>query len=146
MRTLSAAARLSMMAAALFLLSSCSVMCHKKTTLRDTQWIAGYNEFVADVGTADVVLTLQFTSGKDFTLTEEFVMPSHPATYVNPDGSVDKIPGHTSRSSSSGTYRDAVKTIVLTRQDSPRMVLVRQGDTFVGEDRYGHTLVFRKKD
>ena len=146
MKASAPAARITLMAALLFSLSSCSVMCNKKTALQGTRWVAEFQDLIFDVGTATGVLSLEFISGKDFTLTETYSVPDHSATYVNPDGTIDRIPGHTSRSTSSGTYRYKGNTLTLTSPESPTLVLTRQGDTFVGEYYSTKELVFRKMD
>ena len=109
-----------------------------------SRWSGGYEEFVADVGTATVTMVLEFTSGKDFMLSEEYSMPAHPATYVNPDGSIDMIPGRGFRSEYKGTYRDRGRVLVLSMEDGTEMELRREGDGLVGETPFGEEVVFRK--
>lgn len=146
MKSLTSLSCLAALAALLVCSVSCSILCKKKASLQDTEWKAQHDEFVADVGTANLVFTLAFPSAKDFTLTEEFIMPAHPATYVNPDGTIDRIPGSRSESVSSGTYRYDGKTLTLTQSDGATTVFKREGDTFVGNSFYGLPLVFTKMD
>ena len=124
------------------LIAMCLILSKGKADFRGSRWTAGYEEFVADVGTATVTMVLEFTSGKDFTLSEEYSMPAHPATYVNPDGSVDVIPGRRSRSESTGTYSCRGRVLVLSMDNGTEMELKCQGDALVGETPFGDRLEF----
>lgn len=139
-------ARFAILAALLVSTASCSILCRKKANLRDTAWVAKEQEFVADVGTATMTYRLVFSSEKEFTMATEFVMPSHPATYVNPDGTIDRIEGSTSRHESSGTYTYNGKALTLTLSDGSLMALTRDEDSFVTETGFGEKLVFTKED
>ena len=144
MRTSAPFTRAAVAAAILLVLALCMVQCAGRTDLRGSRWSGGYEEFVADVGTATVTMVLEFTSGKDLTLSEEYSMPAHPATYVNPDGSIDMIPGRGFRSEYTGTYRDRGRVLVLSMEDGTEMELRRQGEALVGETPFGEELVFTK--
>ena len=146
MRNPTVLVRLTVLAAALLAVSSCSILCKKKATLRGTAWVAEDLEFVADVGTATLTYRLVFSSDKEFTMATEFYMPAHPATYVNPDGTIDRIDASSSRYESSGTYRYNGKTLTLTLSDGYPMDLTREGDSFVTETRFGEMLVFTKDE
>ena len=145
MRTPNSAVRQALMAALLIISTSCSIMCNQKPSLRDTRWVAEYQEFVADAGNATVTLTLTFPSGKDFTMAQDFVMPPYPAMYMNPDGTVDMNPGHSSHFDESGTYRYDGRTLKLTFSDGTKMELTLRKDSFAGKNRYGQEVVFKKE-
>lgn len=89
------------MALALF---SCFGLNAKGPVLNGTKWKFVDEIFVADVGTMTMTCTLEFTSKKDVTVTWHTHTPSHPGMYMNPDGSVDRIPASDSESSGKGTY------------------------------------------
>ena len=144
MRTSACFVRAAVAAAILLVLALCMVQCVGRTDLRGSRWTGGYEEFVADVGTATVTMVLEFTSGKDFKLSEEYSMPAHPATYVNPDGSIDMIPGRGFRSEYKGTYRGRGRVLVLLMEDGTEMELRREGDALVGETPFGEEVVFTK--
>ena len=144
MRTSASFVRLAVAAVIILVIALCMVQCVGRTDLQGSRWTGGYEEFVADVGTATVTMVLEFTSGKDFTLSEEYSMPAHPATYVNPDGSVDMIPGRGFRSEYTGTYRDRGRGLVLSMADGTEMELRREDDSLVGETPFGEEVVFRR--
>ena len=97
---------------AAILCTSATAMCAKKPHLKKTRWASEFKEFVADAGTATGTVTLDFVSAKEFEMKTVTEMPSHPAMYMNPDGTVDRIPGFTSEYIVKGTY--SVKGMVVT--------------------------------
>ena len=108
-------------AAVLALFPSCSIM--KKCSLKDTAWIGEYQMFVADVGTQTSTVDLRFVSSKEFEMTTRSEMPPHPAMYMNPDGTVDTLPGFTSEWEERGTYTIKNNTVTLTVTDGPTYIL-----------------------
>lgn len=145
MRTSACFVHVAVAAVIILVIALCMVQCVGRTNdYRGSRWTGGYEEFVADVGTATVTMVLEFTSGKDFTLSEEYSMPAHPATYVNPDGSIDMIPGRGFRSEYTGTYRDRGRVLFLSMEDGTEMELRREDDSLVGETPFGEEVVFRK--
>lgn len=105
------------------LLFACAVMCLSCSVLRNmrsgyanTVWSGVYKIFVADAGTETVTVTLSFGATK-FTMVENSVMPSYPATYVNPDGTIDTLPGFTRENTRKGTYQVKGDEILLKQDD-----------------------------
>lgn len=88
--------------------------------LAGTQWQFVEKIFVADAGTMTITHTLSFTSDKEVTLTVESHMPSYPATYVNPDGTIDRIPGSHSVSEQKGTWTLRRKYLIITFEDGSK--------------------------
>lgn len=125
------------------LLCSCSIMCSKKTSFKDSTWVAEYQEFIADVGNADVTVTLQFKPGKNFVMTTESETPAHPAMFVNPDGSIDTLPGFSINFDEKGTYTFDKNVLTLNREEGSPIVLQWDGGTLTGKDYFGRNLVFR---
>lgn len=138
--------RLAVLAVTALLFSSCSIMCHKKTSLKDTTWFAENKVFIADVGNASVTYTLELLNDKNFRLTELFVTPSHPAMYMNADGTVDTIPGHSSVFVKEGTYTFKGRKLVLTPEDGIPMEYTLDGDVFVGDGPLGKKQIFRRSN
>ena len=83
----------------------------------NSRWVATQQIFVADVGTMTETYTLEFTSRKQCTYTSVWELPAHPATYVNADGTVDLIPGSSSRSVSVAAWKFRRGTLTLTFED-----------------------------
>ena len=126
----------------LLFLSSISAMC-KKPVLKNTQWKAVQEMFVADAGTMTITHTLDFVSDKDVKIKEEMYMPSYPAMYVNPDGTIDKIPARSSEHSYDGTYTFQDDFLIITLEDGTKQRYQRKKDgTFTRTEPYGEILVF----
>ena len=115
----------------------------KKPVLKNSTWKAVQEEFVADAGTMTITHTLEFTSAKDVLVKEETHMPSHPAMYMNPDGTVDRIPGWSSENSQAGTYtfRRGILTVML-EDGSRKDYTFRDNGTFTREEPWGAVLEF----
>ena len=124
-------------------LTSMTAMC-KNPVLKNTRWVAEQQMFVADAGTMTITHTLEFVSATDVVIKTASVMPSHPATYVNADGSIDRIPGWTHEQEEKGTYRFRKKILSITDEDGITLEYKYHPDgTFTIEDRMtGETLVF----
>ena len=90
--------------------------------LAGTQWQFVEKIFVADAGTMTITHTLSFTSDKEVTLTVENHMPSYPAMYVNPDGTIDRIPGSHSVTEKKGTWSLRRKVLTITFEDGSEEV------------------------
>ena len=126
--------------------SSFTAMC-KNPVLKNTSWVAVQEMFVADVGTMTITHTLEFVSDKDVVIREVTVMPSHPAMYVNPDGTIDTIQGWTNEREEKGTYsyKRGILTI-LVEDSSPKMYAYQSDGTFTFEDSIlRETVVFSRK-
>lgn len=108
--------RIFSLLAAILVLTSCSVMCIKNPSLKNTVWTAESHMFVADAGTETTTYTLTFSFGNRYNLVTKSVLPPYPAMYMNPDGSVNVEPGFSSESTESGTY--SFKKGVLTLKPS----------------------------
>ena len=126
--------------------ASCSVMCNRTPNLNNTRWSSKFEEFVADVGTETITLTLEFISAKEFRLETESVMPPHPATYMNADGSVDVLPGRTAKYSSQGTYSFRKGVVTLTYEDGRTATLRYDSDRLVSDNFYYRPLIFSRDD
>ena len=105
------------------LLFACAVLCLSCCVLRNmrsgyanTVWSGVYQIFVADAGTETVTVTLSFGATK-FTMVENSVMPSYPAPVVNPDGTIDTLPGFSREYTRKGTYQVKGDEILLKQDD-----------------------------
>lgn len=126
--------------------TSFTAMC-KNPVLKNTSWVAVQEMFVADVGTMTITHTLEFVSDKDVVIREVTVMPSHPAMYVNPDGTIDTIQGWTNEREEKGTYSYKKGILTLTEEDGDSRVYFYQSDgTFTFEDSIlRETVVYSRK-
>lgn len=126
------------------LLSTLLIMLALRPALNHTVWQNERQEFVADAGNMTVTSTLEFVSAHNVVFHSKFVMPSHPAMYVNPDGTIDTIEGWTSEWDSNGTYKYRRGRLTITLEDGETMELVyRKGDLV--DTSYYTERVFRKK-
>lgn len=96
----------------------------KKPSFRNSTWVCLQEEFMADVGTMTTTFTLRFLSGKKCILQQEVVIPSHPAMRMNPDGTVDTIPGSRSTTEDGGTWKYRNNELTITLEDGTTMTLV----------------------
>ena len=123
---------------------SCSVM-GKNPKLTNTKWTAIEEMFVADAGTMTITRTLEFTSAEDVLITEKTHMPSYPAMYMNPDGTIDTIQGWDSEHSEKGTYEIQRNTLVITTEDGTKTEYAIKADgTFTYELPYGEVIEFSR--
>ena len=107
---------------AAILCTSATAMC-KKPNLKNTRWSSEYMEFVADAGNATVTITLDFVSAKEFEMKTVSVMPSYPASYVNPDGTIDRLPGFSREYTVKGTYSVNKNVVKLTSESAETYTL-----------------------
>ena len=122
---------------------SCSVLRNMRSGYANTVWSGVYKIFVADAGTETVTVTLSFGATK-FTMVENSVMPSYPATYVNPDGTIDTLPGFTRENTRKGTYQVKGDEILL-KQDDGTVHTLRLVDGLLESDDFGlQKVVFEK--
>lgn len=115
--------------AASLLLSSCSVMCNKPN-FKNTVWMAEARMFVADVGTQTTTYTLTLNPGNRYSLVTNSVLPPHPAMYMNPDGSVDTLPGFTSENTENGTYSFKKGILTLKSEEGETKELIYTDGVF----------------
>lgn len=116
--------RILLFLTALTLCASCSVMCiNKKPNLNNTRWTCRFQEFVADAGNETVTFTLSFVSAKEYVLETEYYLPPYPAMRMNPDGTVDMMPGHHSQHAEKGTYSIKGNTVTLKDEDGLKRTL-----------------------
>ena len=85
----------------------------KKPKVSGTKWSCKQEYFVADAGTLTVIKTIHFVDNKKVKVVSSSSMPSHPATYVLPDGTVPIIEGHSSKTEENGTYKVKGSKIIL---------------------------------
>ena len=125
-------------------LVSCSVM-GKTPKYTNTKWTAIEEMFVADAGTMTTTHTLEFTSAKDVLITEKTHMPSYPAMYMNPDGTIDTIAGWDSEHSEKGTYEIRRDLLVITTEDGhTTSYFIKADGTFSRPLSYGEVLEFSR--
>ena len=127
----------------LFVGSSFSAM-GRNPVLKGSTWTAVQEMFVADAGTMTITHTLEFVSGKEVRIHEESYLPSHPAMYMNPDGTVDRIPASSSERSEAGTYSYRRGKLLITTEDGVLTEYTFRNGTFTRELPWGETLVFEK--
>lgn len=118
-------------------------MC-KNPVLKGTKWAAVEEMFVADAGTMTITQTLEFTSAKDVLIKESTYLPSHPAMYMNPDGTVDRIPASSSEREVVGTYKFRRDVLTVTLEDGTVIEFTYMGDTFVGRAFPGRKGLFSR--
>ena len=73
-------------------------------------------------------------------------MPSYPATYVNPDGTIDTHPGFTREYTSQGTYEVKGDEILLKQADGTVHTLRLIANRLESDDLSFQKLVFEKKE
>ena len=130
---------------AAILCTSTNAMCIKKPRLKNTRWTTEYKEFVADVGYADVTVTLDFVSAKEYEMKTVINMPPHSSMYMNPDGTVDKYPGSTSEYTEKGTYIADKEAVTLTGEKGGSKILVFLSDKQLAADmNYRHLELTRE--
>lgn len=120
----------------------------KNPVLKNTTWTAVQEMFVADAGTMTITHTLEFTSGKDVKIKDVSVMPSYPAMYMNPDGTVDRIPGWTSEQEETGTYKLKKGILTVTLENGrERLYFLQPDGTFTTSDTLvNEILVFSRNE
>ena len=134
---------LILISALLLCTAACSIM--KKNIVKNTRWQSEYKVFVADAGTEDVTVTLNFVSGKDYVLETRGVMPDHPAMYMNEDGTVPVLPGGSREASTRGTYSVDKDKVILTEEDGSVHTLYYVNGNLHSPDLSFEPLVFTKQ-
>ena len=122
----------------------CMDMEAKKPAFRNSVWVSEQQSFVADVGTMTETFRLEFGPGKEVVVRESWSLPAHPATYVNPDGTVDMLPGRSSESSSAGRWRYCFGKLTVTLEDGSKNVYHYRDGTLVQTDPTGTVREYRK--
>ena len=128
---------------AFFILSSCRIMS-KNPVMKGTRWTATQEMFVADAGTMTIIHTLEFTSDKDVQVQQRGSMPPYPAMYMNPDGTVDTMPGHSFEYDEPSTYAFRDGKLILTRNEGggETEYTFQPDGTLTRVESWGETLVF----
>ena len=128
---------------AFFILSSCRIMS-KNPVMKGTRWTATQEMFVADAGTMTIIHTLEFTSDKDVMARQRGSMPPYPAMYMNPDGTVDTMPGHSFEYDEPSTYAFRDGKLILTRNEGggETEYTFQPDGTLTRVESWGETLVF----
>lgn len=116
-----------------------------KSKYANTRWTSSYEMFVADAGTETTTVTLTFGPTNEFVLNFESHLPSHPAMYMNPDGTVDTIPGSSRSYSRRGTYEVKTDTIVLTNESGTVNTLRIAPNRLLAPDLTFEALVFERE-
>lgn len=138
--------RLPLFVVAAALLSvSCCALNGRKLKLADTCWTCVYEEFVADAGTETNTVTLTFDAGNGYVLETRCSMPPYPATYVNPDGSIDTHPGYLREYSERGTYEVKRGAVILTGEEGATHTLHVVSDRLESADLSYRPLTFSRK-
>ena len=127
------------------LLTSCSALSSKSPGLAGSRWTCVQKEFVADAGTETTTFTLSFVSAKEYVLETASVLPPHPAMYMNADGTVDTLPGHSSERTEKGTYTVRRGIIVLTTDGGLTHTLRQVSDTLESPDLSYRPVVFTRE-
>lgn len=132
-----------LLAVTMMCVSCCALRTHK-ASFANTRWTSTFEEFVADIGTETVTFTLSFGAEKDFTLEEKSFLPAHPATYMNPDGTVDTLPAISREYTLRGTYTQKGTDLLLTTEDGTLHTLQILPDRLVSDDLSYQKLLFEK--
>lgn len=131
-----------LMTATVLITLSCCVMCYNNPDIKNTRWTCVVEEFVADAGTETTTFTLSFVSNKDFVMEYRSVLPAHPAMYMNPDGTVDRIPESSREFSYKGTYSLRQGVITLTSEDGDVYTLDYKPEKLETDNLYFRPIVF----
>ena len=89
----------------------------KRPVFKNTKWACVEEMFVADAGTGTDTTTLEFGPGKEIVIRRAWYLPAHSAMYVNPDGTIDKIPAMSNESTSQGTWKYRRGKLTVTLED-----------------------------
>ena len=122
----------------------------KKPNLKNTTWAYVQKEFVADAGTMTITTSLELLATKECIFKNRMYLPAHAAMYVNPDGTMDKIPASFSESEKKGTWAYRRGKLTVTLEDGTTRVFTYQQDgTFSGPSFFNdeeRVLVYTKQD
>ena len=137
---------ITLLAAMALLIPSCATSSKgKKVGLKDTHWVCVQELFVADAGTQTETYTIDFVSADECVVKNKSVLPAHPATYVNPDGSIDTIPERKSESVSRAKWVSRYGKLILQLEDGTTRVLELKNGKLEGPGPYGEEMVFEKQ-
>ena len=130
-----------------FILSSSLSAMGKNPVLKNTKWTAVEEMFVADAGTMTITHTLEFISNKEVRIHEKSVLPPYPAMYMNPDGTIDTMPGHTSERSETGTYRFRRGILTITTENGLELTYtILPTGSIAGKTPWGETVIFNPSE
>lgn len=129
------------------IIASFMIMFALKPVFTNTEWQYIHEELVLDAGVMTTTTTLKFISRSEVIKSSESVMPSHPAMYVNPDGTIDTIPGWTSDWESRGRYKYSKGLLTITFEDGTTTELQYKKDALVSLRREydGTEIIYRPK-
>lgn len=125
-------------------ISSTFIAMGKNPVLKNSKWKAVQEEFVADAGTMTITYTLEFLSGKEVRVHEESYLPAHAAMYMNPDGTVDRMPARSWENTETGTYTFRRGVLTITTEDGQQTEYQYEADGgfFSRKLPWGVTLAF----
>lgn len=129
------------------IIASFMIMFALKPVFTNTEWQYIHEELVLDAGVMTTTTTLKFISRSEVIKSSESVMPSHPAMYVNSDGTIDTIPGWTSDWESRGRYKYSKGLLTITFEDGTTTELQYKKDALVSLRREydGTEIIYRPK-
>ena len=133
-----------LLAIAALLIPSCSMMQAKKPVLKNTRWVCIQKHFVADAGTMTQTYVLEFTSDKECLWKDQWVLPAHPAMYMNADGTVDTIAESGSETVLKATWRFRRQQLTLQFEDGSSKVFLFKDNHFIGPGPFGNELIFEQ--
>ena len=116
----------------------------RKPVFKGTRWIGVQERFVADAGTMTETYTLEFTSANDCIWKDCWVLPSHPAMYMNPDGTVGTVPESRSEIVKSAAWSYRRGKLTLTFEDGSTRELLYTNGTLVAGGSMDGPLVLKK--
>jgi hypothetical protein len=117
----------------------------KNPVMKGTKWTATQEMFVADAGTMTIIHTLEFISDKDVEVHQRGSMPPYPAMRMNPDGTVDRMPGSSFEYDEPSTYDFRDGKLILTRKKEGGGMTeytFQPDGTLTRVEPWGETLVF----
>jgi len=124
---------------------SCAGLSAKRPAFRNTKWIHQEETFVADAGTMTETTCLEFGPGKEVLIRESWVLPAHPAMYMNADGTMDVIPESSSEHVSKGRWKYSFGKLTITLEDGTRMVFRHKGEALIIQGSDGSPVEYKKQ-
>lgn len=121
---------------------SCTGTQAKNPVFKNTRWVCVQEHFVADAGTLTETYTLEFTSGKECLWKDSWILPAHPAMYMNRNGTVDTIPVSGSEKVSRATWRFSRNKLTLQFEDGSTKVFLYEDGRLSGPGPFDTQLVF----
>ena len=124
--------------------SSCSFM-FAKPALKGTTWKAVQEMFVADAGTMTINHTLVFISAREVVVKYSSYLPSYPAMYMNPDGTIDTMPGMSNETEETCGYTFKHGILAVTRKSGGQEILHYElNGTFTRKESWGEVVVYKQ--